>query len=205
MRAAMLIVTMEPPATLEEEFNDWYDTEHFPQRRALPGFLSASRWVCLDGWPRYLALYDLASTGALATAEYRAVSGANSTPWSLRVLPRTVGRQRLFGESLGDGERIGIDKGDPIAADAVRLLLASWPATAPAPVDTLAERIRAAAGDLPGVRQISLVRTGGEQAEIWLIAAFDYPATLEHLAILHRVQAVGARTFNLYAPYLRQR
>ncbi len=43
----LLLVTMEPPASLEDEFNDWYDTEHAPQRRALPGFESASRWACL--------------------------------------------------------------------------------------------------------------------------------------------------------------
>ena len=54
----LLLVTMEPPASLEDEFNDWYDTEHFPQRRGLPGFESASRWVCIEGWPRWAALYD---------------------------------------------------------------------------------------------------------------------------------------------------
>ena len=92
---AILLVIMEPPASLEEEFNDWYDTEHFPQRRALPGFLAGARWVCLEGWPRWAALYDLASLDALSTLEYKAVSAGNSTPWSRRILPRTSGRERL--------------------------------------------------------------------------------------------------------------
>ena len=75
----LLLVTMEPPASLEDEFNDWYDTEHFPQRRGLPGFESASRWVCIEGWPRWAALYDLESVGVLDSPAYHAVSGPNST------------------------------------------------------------------------------------------------------------------------------
>jgi hypothetical protein len=201
MHTAMLIVTMEPPAALEEEFSDWYDTEHFPQRRALPGFMSASRWVCLDGWPRYLALYDLASPDALATPEYHAVSGPNSTPWSRRMLPRTVGRQRQHGATLADGA----DDGAPIAGDAPRLLLASWPAPAADAGDALAARIRATARGIVGARQIRLVRCGHDRPEIWLVASFDFAIAPAQLAALQRVQEIGAATFNLYAPYLRQR
>jgi hypothetical protein len=92
---AILLVIMEPPAGLEEEFNDWYDTEHFPQRCALPGFQSGARWVCVEGWPKWAALYDLATPEALTTPEYKAVSVENSTPWSRRILPRTNGRERF--------------------------------------------------------------------------------------------------------------
>jgi len=58
---AILMVSMEPPAAMEDEFNDWYDTEHFPQRSALPGVQACSRWVCLDGWPRWMALYGVSA------------------------------------------------------------------------------------------------------------------------------------------------
>ena len=37
----LLLATMEPPAGLEEEFQDWYDSEHFPERQGCPGFLTA--------------------------------------------------------------------------------------------------------------------------------------------------------------------
>src|SRR3546814_3022829 len=49
-----LMVTMEPPAAIEEEFNDWYDTEHVPERAAVDGFETAQRYVCVDGFPRYI-------------------------------------------------------------------------------------------------------------------------------------------------------
>ena len=78
---ALLVAMMQPSPNEEEEFNDWYDTEHMRDRAANPGFLTAMRFVCLEGWPRYLALYDLASIRALSEPEYIASSGANHSPW----------------------------------------------------------------------------------------------------------------------------
>ena len=105
MSMGLLLVTMEPPPAMAEEFHDWYDTEHVPERLALPGFRNATRWVCVQGWPRYLALYDLDSPAMLDTPEYRAVAGDNVSPWSHRVLPRTVGRTRIVAEQVEPGNR----------------------------------------------------------------------------------------------------
>ena len=100
----LLFVTMEPPPALEEEFNDWYDTEHVPERLGLPGFETARRFRCLDGFPRYLAMYDLAQVGALHTPEYLAVAGDNSSPWSLRVLARVRGLCRMEAVQIAPGD-----------------------------------------------------------------------------------------------------
>jgi hypothetical protein len=83
-----LLVTMQPPPALEEEFNAWYDTEHLPERLAVPGFETALRFVCLDGHPRYLAMYDLANPEVLQTPEYLRVAFENSSPWTRRILQR---------------------------------------------------------------------------------------------------------------------
>jgi hypothetical protein len=91
----MLMVQMEPPAAIEEEFHSWYDSEHIPERKALPGFLSAERYVCVDGWPRYIGSYDLASLDVLESDAYRAIGGENLSPWSKRVLSRVVGMRRF--------------------------------------------------------------------------------------------------------------
>ena len=198
---ALLIVTMEPPSPLEEEFNDWYDTEHFPQRRALPGFLSGSRWVCLDGWPRYLALYELESLDALATPEYRAVSDLNSTPWSQRILPRTTGRQRyvcVADEAEPSGELLDV-------AATSRLLLAGWPATDHQHAEALEKQLRIEAANLAGAAQVRLFRLHREQPEVWLVIGFDRPVTAAHLSSLWHVAGQGAASFNLYAPYRRKR
>lgn len=84
----LLLVLVDPPPTLEEEFNDWYDTEHLPERAALPGFETAKRFTSLGDGPRYAAIYDLTSLDALESAAYRAVSGENFSPWTRRVTSR---------------------------------------------------------------------------------------------------------------------
>ncbi len=101
-----LLVTMEPPATLEEEFNDWYDTEHVPERERIPGFESARRFACVSGWPRYLAFYDLEEPGVLDRAPYRAISGSSFSPWSKRILNRVRGLYRALGSQVHPGDAV---------------------------------------------------------------------------------------------------
>jgi len=91
-----LLVAMEPPA-LEEKFNDWYDTDHVPERLRLAGFESARRFVCVCGWPRYLAFYDLISVRVIDSPGYRAIANGNFSPWTKRFLTRVRGFYRSFG------------------------------------------------------------------------------------------------------------
>lgn len=102
-KKGFLLVTMEPPATLEEEFNDWYDTEHLPERERIPGFESARRFVCVSGWPRYVAFYDLTEPGVLDQPPYRAISGSSFSPWSKRILTRVRGLYRALGPQIWPG------------------------------------------------------------------------------------------------------
>lgn len=103
---ALLLVTMEPLGLAEDEFNDWYDTEHLPERAGLPGFETALRYVCVSGWPRYLAVYDLIELSALDSDEYGRVSGEHFSPWSKRVAARTQGRVRYEARQLHPGDRV---------------------------------------------------------------------------------------------------
>jgi hypothetical protein len=195
----LLLVTMEPPAVLEEEFNDWYDTEHFPQRRALPGFESASRWACIDGWPRWLALYDLTSTAAVETDAYRAVSGAQSTPWSRRILPKTCGRMRVVAEQVAPGQALSLPP-----ADVSRLLLARFAVPAAARQDGFIGAVMKAADGIPGLRQLRAFCSGGNRDSVWAIAELAWPTATDTLrAGLGQVDGVGADLFNLYVPYWR--
>jgi hypothetical protein len=75
-----------------------------PQRRGMPGFLNGSRWRCVEGWPRWLALYDLESLAALQTPEYTAVAGPNSTPWTKRILGFAKGYRREALEQIAPGD-----------------------------------------------------------------------------------------------------
>ena len=102
-RKGFLLVTMEPPAAIEEEFNDWYDSEHVPERLAVQGFETATRYVSTAGWPKYCAFYDLSAPEVIDSCGYRAISGDNFSPWTKRMLARVRGFYRTFGEQIHPG------------------------------------------------------------------------------------------------------
>jgi hypothetical protein len=76
---------------MEEEFNAWYDDEHLAERLAIPGFLSAQRWIAdvPPGHGKYLATYELDSPSVLSSAAYLARYNHQS-PWSRRCLGTLV-------------------------------------------------------------------------------------------------------------------
>ena len=69
----------------EDEFNDWYDLEHVPERARVPGFLAIERWIGVDDPKVSIATYDLESPAVLQSPEYRRIAGANLSVWSKRV------------------------------------------------------------------------------------------------------------------------
>lgn len=188
---ALLLVLLEPPSPLEEEFNDWYDYEHFPQRLGTPGFISGQRWVAIHGWPRYLARYTLENYAIFKSAEYRAISGANNSPWSKRLLPRTIGRQRLAAQVLSQK----VSSQTPIS-----LGLILWRLDDP---DLSAERVFQAGhviSDMPDVIEYQWAQTEGL---LVCILGFDHLKAPAELATLTRLAGVGASTLNVYVRYTR--
>lgn len=47
------------------DFNAWYKDDHVGDLLKFPGFLNATRYQALKGFPRYLGMYELESMGAL--------------------------------------------------------------------------------------------------------------------------------------------
>lgn len=198
-----MLALMEPPTGLEEEFADWYDTEHLPQRRDLPGFLNGARWVAVEGYPKSLATYDLASLAALDEPAYRAVSGANSTPWSRRLLARTARAGRM---------RVEVEQVWPGTAECLpphtlsRLLVARYAGIAAVQAQAFIAEARNCVTALPGMAQLRVFASrqadGGGEVEFWVLAEFAAPTTLSMLVpVLGQVDGHGADVFNLYAPY----
>jgi hypothetical protein len=100
-----LLVMMQPPPAFEDEFNAWYDTEHIPERVAVPGFETGIRYVCVNGFPRFLAMYDTQDPEVLASPEYLRVSFDKSSPWTKRVTSR-VKVDRSAGVQIYPGNKI---------------------------------------------------------------------------------------------------
>ena len=104
MRGLLLTMT-EPSPAMEEEFNAWYDTEHLPERLAIPGFLSARRWVAdlPPGEGKYLATYEVESLQVLKSPAYLA-RFEHPSPWSKRCLDHAVVFRRWACEQLEPGD-----------------------------------------------------------------------------------------------------
>jgi hypothetical protein len=68
----------------EVELNAWYAEEHLPRLAAVPGVLSARRFMAIDAatGPRYLAAYRLERREVF---ESPAWIEARETPWTLRA------------------------------------------------------------------------------------------------------------------------
>lgn len=107
----LLFAAMEPSPELEEEFQHWYDTEHFPERRDTPGFLTAARFVCIDGWPRYLAMYDLADINVLSGPDYAKIAVDNYSRWTGRIIARVWGQYRAAAKQIHPGSGLLGDGG----------------------------------------------------------------------------------------------
>jgi hypothetical protein len=106
LRKGFLLVFMNPPPAFDEEFNAWYDSEHIPERLAVPGFLTGLRYINISGGaPRYLAMYDLEHFGVLETPEYLRVAFDRSSPWTKRVTARAR-VQRFAGDQLHPGQHV---------------------------------------------------------------------------------------------------
>jgi hypothetical protein len=115
MAKALLIAAFDFSNVAEDEFNDWYDLEHIPERQRVPGFLTLQRWIGAEDARQSVAIYDLDSLAVLDSPAYRAISGENLSPWSKRVtakcrrlLPRFEGEQILPGDTTAPDNAAGL-------------------------------------------------------------------------------------------------
>jgi hypothetical protein len=106
MAKGTLIAAMGIGQAAEDEFHDWYDTEHLPERQRVPGFLLCERWLGAADPRVSVATYDLETPGVLQTPAYRAIGGDNLSPWSRRVTARVERLMRFEGEQILPGEQL---------------------------------------------------------------------------------------------------
>ena len=88
------------------EFNDWYDTEHLPERQRCKGFINCVRWVGVEDPKVAIATYDLDAHAVLHSAPYLAIGRENLSPWSKRMTARAQRLLRIEGEQLIPGDEI---------------------------------------------------------------------------------------------------
>ena len=192
---------MEPPPEATEEFHAWYDTEHIPQREAVKGFITAIRFVCTEGWPKYVAVYDLDSASVLDGAEYRAIGGENLSPWSKRISKKVTGQWRFGGTQIYPGDGITGQRAAPAC-----LLLARWRNARAEWKDLVVNGLRKNFEGRRGVLQVRAFEAGVEGGR-------DLLGLVEATLPLNRADvdleafgdcATGIDCINAYAPYWRR-
>ena len=88
----MLVIAINVPPEAEAEFNAWYDEEHIPNLRTVPGMLCARRFKSESGARRYIAVYHLSTPEVQASDAW---ANAINTPWRQKMKPLTPDRLRL--------------------------------------------------------------------------------------------------------------
>lgn len=81
----LYLVRMDVDPAHEDEFNDWYTTDHVAHLGRVPGVHSARRYRATNAGPdlrRYLAVYHLDCPSVRQTARWQA---AAHTDWSVRI------------------------------------------------------------------------------------------------------------------------
>ncbi len=107
MAKGLLLVAFDSTNAQQDEFNDWYDLEHVPERQRIPGFGTCERWVSVANPNHAVASYELASPDVLRSAAYCAVADENLSPWSKRVTEIATRLLRFDGEHTFPGDLAG--------------------------------------------------------------------------------------------------
>ena len=90
-----------------DDFHEWHNREHMPERVGIPGFRRGRRYVAISGAPEYFNLYEADSPETLAGQDY--LNRLNApTAWTQRVVPsfRNVARsicRVAFTNGVGSG------------------------------------------------------------------------------------------------------
>ncbi len=104
MAKGLLLVAFDFTNAHEDEFHDWYDLEHIPERQRVPGFRLCERWIGFANPKQAIATYDLDSLDVLKTPPYLAIAHENLSVWSKRVGPMCTRLIRFDGEQTLPGD-----------------------------------------------------------------------------------------------------
>lgn len=134
----------------EDDFNEWFDREHLPERVRIPGFLDARRYESVAAPVRYVQIYNAVDFQTLDSAPYRAAL-ATQTDWSIHHISRFIRPTRVVGRLVHSE---GVARG--VAVVFIRLRPLAGARMLPTLERYLALR------DAPGVGSIHLVEGDAE-------------------------------------------
>jgi hypothetical protein len=93
-QAAMLLMFDIAPEAIPEH-DEWHTHEHLPERLSIPGFVRGTRWIALNGQPRYFVIYEVEQLATLTSAPYLERLN-NPSPWTSKMMPHYRNMTRGF-------------------------------------------------------------------------------------------------------------
>jgi hypothetical protein len=189
-----LMVSMEPTPAYDEEFNDWYDMEHIPDRTSIPGFESGLRYVCVNGWPRYLSMYDLTNIDVLESDAYKQRSWNGFSAWTKRMLTKVRGQWRGSGTQIYPGQAL--------TGHCARLTFLRFRGAPDTLADRITQGVRANYERRPETRQVRILRSNySNQIDYigWIEASAPFTSPPD--VTLYGEAARYLDMVNEYAPY----
>lgn len=104
MAKGILAVAFDYSTAHSDEFHDWYDLEHIPERQAVTGFGLSERWLGQEQPEISVATYELDSADVLRANAYTSVAHDNSSIWTKRVTAMCKLLLRFEGTQLTPGD-----------------------------------------------------------------------------------------------------
>lgn len=94
-----------------QDFYEWHNREHVPERVSIEGFLRGRRYIATKGRPDFFTLYNVREAAVLASRAYHDRLN-NPTPWTLRAVEHFSAEARslcetLISSAIGSGGLIG--------------------------------------------------------------------------------------------------
>lgn len=111
-----------------DDFHQWHNREHMPERVGIPGFRRGRRYVAIESSPEYFNLYEADSAEVLGGQDY--LNRLNApTEWTRRVVPsfRNVSRsicRVVYTQGVGQGAFMCTQRFDVGEQDRSRVLTA---------------------------------------------------------------------------------
>ncbi|MGW7824089.1 hypothetical protein ACWGLF_39680 [Streptomyces puniciscabiei] len=106
----LLFSQMRPPPGRQQDFDDWYASEHIPARIALPGFEAAHRYAGRAPEDRHLACYFLRDMAELDSPAYRRLKSEPGER-TARMLATVSGFTRYIADEISDTGQVGVRPG----------------------------------------------------------------------------------------------
>jgi hypothetical protein len=121
MGRGLLVAAFDFSTAHIDEFHDWYDLEHIPERQAVPGFGACERWIGEEQPTLSVATYDLDSVDVLRSKAYASIAYGNLSVWSKRVTAMCKRLLRFEGTQIAPGDAVAPEGAQALLLNAMNV------------------------------------------------------------------------------------